>query len=160
MTGPLAVLRVCAIVAVALLLTGCGGGPSVDPDLTVEQAKADTQRLETQVAEAFPVDLVDHVEQMENGTLLRCGDGVWRWSGWTRVYLTEPSLSDQVLRDIAVQFDDSEFAVVDGEPEAYIYGPEGQRVMVSHDEAGRFASIVSGSACFKLRDDQWPGDEY
>ncbi|NYF16142.1 hypothetical protein HDC37_000956 [Microbacterium sp. AK009] len=152
-----------AVLVVALAaLTACQGSEGdVDSDLTVEQAKADTQRFELEVAEAVPADIVDRIEQLETGSLLRCGpDQQFSWSGSTRVYLTvQPTDERQFMEDIAAALDDSEFLLDGDRPITEARGPEGQSVIMSLRDDG-YVNINSGSACFILPEDADPLGDY
>jgi hypothetical protein len=159
MRTPLALSAV--LLAAALVLTGCRGEqPTMDPNLTVEQAKADTQRFELVVAEAIPADLVERVEQMEKGSLLECGaNDAFVWTGNLKIYLKDPASSTHLLQDLADEFEGS-FSEEAGRPETQIVGPEGQDLLITLRDDGDYLNFSSGSACFQLDEGQWSGDLY
>lgn len=154
-------LRGAGLLLAVAVLGGCQGG-NVSSDLTVEQAKADTQRFELEVAELVPAEITDRVEQLETGTLLRCGpDQEYGWTGNTAVYLSAPPADDaELLQSIADSLDEAEIDTESGAPRLIARGPEGQNVIVGVWEDGAYVNIASSSACFILPEDADPLGDY
>lgn len=133
----------------------------MDPDLTVEDVKAASLELQTEVASFVPEDWVERIEQRETGVLLRCHEeDTYQWTGRTFVFLVEPQKDDQLLRDIADAFEGAEFSRDAGTPDAVVRTAEGGVVVVSYRDDRATVSIGAGSACFKLREGQNHWDEY
>ncbi len=171
MTRPLPPTLLMAAV-LALSLAGCGThdeGSDVNQPLTVEEAKAVAQSVETELAAFIPPDIVVSVDQRPFGVLLRCrADGSYQWTGATTVRIAPGKRVDAkaLTSEIVAAYDgrNSFVAAVeqtsDGEPRAHIVGPDSAGYLVSEDPDRAGVRIASFSPCFELQEGLSPGGSY
>lgn len=157
------------LVAIALAVTagGCAraGGTGARSDLTLTEAKAETQALERSIADAFePVGVVT-VDQEPDGVLLSCGEERYQWTGGVELTLGQDLSAQEAASTIASAFDDREgfSAEVEdlqsGGPTAVVSGPDGLAFVGGVDPESR-VSVVSASGCFLLSGDESPFGTY
>ncbi|MFL4475201.1 hypothetical protein ACIPVK_14480 [Paeniglutamicibacter sp. MACA_103] len=123
--------RFVAIAAVVLMvsLSGCmPGNPSEDPtssttteegeavesELTWQEAKAQSQAMELEIAKLIPEEKVVKIEQKANGILFECGEAQHRWKGSTAVTLSAGTDPEPLVKAIEANFQDSRFNIKDG----------------------------------------------
>ncbi|MBF4578005.1 hypothetical protein [Frigoribacterium sp. VKM Ac-2530] len=155
------------MVVMALVVAGCTRSEemTVDREMTLTQAKAETQQLELSIVDAFePVGVVA-VDQKPDGVLLNCGDERYQWTG--RIILTlgqELSVQD-VASTVTSAFSEREGFSTEvrdmqtGGPTAVVSGPDGLS-FVGGTDADSLVRVVSASRCFTLSEDESPFSTY
>jgi hypothetical protein len=163
-----AILGVLSWAVGGVLLAGCG---TVSQDrengLTWQEAKRQTQATELEIASMIPEDQVVSLEQPTKGILLSCDSDRHQWAGFTRVALIAGADVDGIVRVLADAFRDrGEYTVksytditdrdkfqliAQNREETYIVGPGIDRGNIEID---------SGSACFTLPEDVYPGGDF
>ncbi len=134
-----------------VLLSGCTEG-NVSSQLTLEEAKAGAQQLETDIAEQVPTDMVAAVDQQPTGVLVRCDeDNAYQWTGQTIVTLSGNPSGEDLVRDIADAYDEAQYSTDPGYPEAVIATDAGSAI-VSFRERSNEISIGTASTCFRSED--------
>lgn len=151
------------IVTTLVACTSQGEG-EMNLDLTVDQAKAETQALEISVADALPPGEVLSTEQKPDGVLLSCSETTYQWTGRTTFQLDGSRSEHDVLDAVATGFTSQEGfrSTVDdnGERERILVsGPEGLAFVARVSDADEL-HVASASRCFLLRDDESVHDTY
>ena len=100
--GLCSLLGVCCLLPwllCVLVLSGCATSeqPSEETGVTWEEAKADAQAMELEIAAMIPADQVVSVVQKPTGVLLSCDQTQHNWNGSSSVTLT-PGCCMCVLR--------------------------------------------------------------
>ncbi|MBT9605466.1 hypothetical protein [Microbacterium sp.] len=155
-----------------LAMSGCAqdsGGPKVNSDLTVDEAKRSTQAMAQTLAQLVPVELVSAVDQDPDGVLIKCGgDREYQWTGMTRVTLSPevPYDGNEVTQDIAAQYRDASpyharlGETSDGEPRVQVFQETGEDHLLSRSVDKSTIEIVSFSPCFTLAEGMSPSEKY
>jgi hypothetical protein len=130
----------------------------------VVEAKAETQALESGVAESLPDGEVVSSEQKPDGVLLSCSETAYQWTGRTTFQLEGGRDRRDVLEDVGAGFrDDDGFSAELREgsttPLMVVSGPEGLSFVADVDDDG-VLTVASASRCFLLRDDETSFDTY
>ncbi|WP_144764004.1 hypothetical protein [Curtobacterium sp. 9128] len=149
---------VLAVVAVLSLMTGCAMSeqqPKVSPTQLAD-AKHLTQRSEVQLVDLLPEEDVSGVEQLSEGTVLRCGDG-FQWSGRIRATLSDGVNADTAQEQIAEAATSrgdvvSEDRVSTGGRRYSIRTKDEVVLLVTVWDNGTMVNITSASPCFRLPD--------
>lgn len=160
-------------VAVVLLcvsvLSGCapdGDVPSEENSVTLEEAKADAQAMEMEIASLIPGDLVVGVEQKPDGTLFSCDEKQHRWKGSTRIMLTPDADPESIVMDLEVRMsDDDRFASRNwfdptGAYNVQLMSPESAANFIFGEDDPHTIRIASGSVCFTLPEGVYPGGTF
>lgn len=170
--GPRAGLLSCVAV---VALAGCAAIPlpgtprqeaPLNTDLTWEQAKADAQKKELEIADLVPADLVVKIDQKEKGTLLSCKGGQDNWNGATTVTVASGTDVDAIVKSIEAHYraQGTEVFVdtdVDGSYMIQLRLPEpGENYVIGKDIEDNQLRIDSGSACFTLPEDIYRGGAF
>ncbi|MBM3714919.1 MAG: hypothetical protein FJW64_04155 [Actinobacteria bacterium] len=148
------------------ILSGCLKEQSaVDNDLTVDEAKQSTQSVEILIADAIPLQFVDSVAQKPKGLFLSCGQGGHSWTGSLRVEIIGNPQAEEVLGPVVAEFagrDDFSTSMRQAQGDAIVdvRSGEGGLWIVRYLREDGLVVIHSGSPCFHLPDDIWPGDHY
>ncbi|WP_314101591.1 hypothetical protein [uncultured Frigoribacterium sp.] len=160
-------IAIALALAVTVTAGGCAraGETGARSDLTLTEAKAETQALESSIADVFRSDHVASVEQRQEGVLLSCTEDLYRWTGALEFTLPG-ALSD---RDVAERLADaldsrdgwsSEVQAWEtGGPTAVVSGPQGLSFVGNVDE-DRHVTIASASRCVALSGDESPFSTY
>jgi len=136
----------------------------MNQDLTVDEAKAETQTLENGVAGALPDGEVVSSEQKPDGVLLSCSDSTYQWTGRTALQLDGSRDRREVLYDVGSAFSEEDgfsAALREGSttPLMVVSGPEGLSFVADVDDAG-LLTVVSASRCFSLREGESSSGTY
>lgn len=150
-------------------LVGCA--PAVDEpnegsNVTLEEAKAEAQAAELELASLIPEDVVASIEQKPDGTLFSCDEERHRWKGSTTVVLVPEADTTAVVKQLESDVrDEGRFSVeswvdvtdtysvqltLPGSVENYIFS-EGEPHTIR---------IASGSVCFTLPEGVYPGGKF
>ncbi|QQD77184.1 hypothetical protein I8920_05460 [Curtobacterium sp. YC1] len=158
--------KLIAPIVFLTLLTGCStmdnnrpessepASPSASPEVEIRAAKARTQRVELEIAEAIPERT--SVRQQEKGTLFPCGDHQRQWVGGTDVVTAGEPDMDAVVAAVEQAWDGkSEWAVekrqdADGIPTIDISTSDGQGYLISRGTEAKTVQILSSSSCFAV----------
>ena len=174
--------RFVAIAAVALVagLSGCTTsdrfgeptsatpgkeGVSVESELTWQEAKAQSQAMELEIAELIPEDKVVKVEQKATGILFECGEAQHLWKGSTAVTLSAGTDPEPIVQAIEAHYQDSRFTIktstsVTGNYRIQLRSPDtSENYIIVKDGPGE-VRIASGSACFTLPEGVYPGGDF
>ncbi len=159
---------ICAIAsALAVTVGGCARADEAGtkPELTLTEAKAETQALELSIADAFETVGVVAVKQKQEGVLLGRGDERYQWTGDMVLTLGRELSVEETASTIAGAFDGREgfSAEVEdlqsGGPTAVVSGPDGLS-FVGGVDADSLVSVVSASRCILLSGDESPFGRY
>lgn len=140
----------------AVVLTGCvtnGGTGVTDPTsntTTLEDAKAFTIEVQTQLASYIPEDKVATRRDITKAHLLRCPDGEYEWPGGVRIELTGTIDQQSVLDAIRSDFGDRpEWTVesLDAAPGFVLRHENTSEFFADFPTSGEFR-VLSFSACF------------
>ncbi len=141
--------------ATALLLAGCAA-ESVDPDLSLEDAKRAAQELELELTEFIPSEAAGQPEQSRDGILMQCGAGGHSWAGGTVVPVHEPIDAEALVASIVERYDGSDgldaisIPRPSGEPRVQVLGPFGASAILAENPERTAVEISSFSSCFEL----------
>lgn len=134
--------------------------------LTWEEAKTATQATELEIADLVPAEYVVSMVQKPTGTLFSCDDGQHTWYGSTAIALTPDADAEQIVRTLESHFrDDERFDVrnrrdVVDEYEIQLMSPDTAETYVIGPDGAAALLISSGSPCFTLPDDVYPGGKF
>lgn len=136
----------------------------MNQDLTVDEAKAETQTLENGVADALPDGEVVSSEQKPDGVLLSCSDSTYQWTGRTALQLDGSRDRREVLYDVGSAFSEEDgfsAALREGSttPLMVVSGPDGLSFVADVDDAD-LLTVVSASRCFSLREGESSSGTY
>lgn len=175
--------RHACLIALAsvLALTGCTAPDSnvsdppgttdqqeekMNSDLTWEEAKAATQEMELEIANLIPTELVVSIDQKAKGVLLSCDETRHSWTGATTVTLSSGADIESIVKDIEAHYREAgtEISVdrsVSGNYRIQLLLPsQGENYIIAKDIEDDHLRIASGSACFTLPEDVYPGGEF
>lgn len=172
------------LIVVGAVLAGCvpgnggGGGdkndktpspvetPGVVEGVSWEEAKAQAQAMELEIAGLVPAEVVVGVEQKPTGVLLSCSETEWRWKGATTVTVVAGTEIEPIVRAIEADYAGSRFDLrtrlnIDGQYEVQLMSPQTAEnyIVAEGFEPGQLR-ISSGSVCFTLPEDVWPGGDF
>lgn len=140
---------------------------SVTSELTLEQAKRQTQKTEREIAAFVPPEAVRATEHNEKGYLWSCREkGSYKWMGYFRVTYSAPVDIRTVLDQIAAEFrsrgqyEIRESTHDDGSPRLQIIGAFGEDYLVDENKAATSLEVTSYSPCFVLPEGAWPGSAF
>lgn len=162
-------ITVWLVLLLAAGLTGCAASkeePVLNDSLTWEDAKAETQAVELELASLVPSDVVVRVEQMEEGGLFSCDESQHNWSGATTITVKPGTEIEPIVRQIEAHYqDDARFATrnrldIVGNFKVQLMSPKtAESYLVSEDDADTIR-IASVSACFTLPEGVYPGGSF
>jgi len=161
--------RIALAFACMALLAGCQSqAAGVDENLTWQEAKADAQQMETDVAALIPDDVVVRREQRKTGSLFSCDDDQHQWVGRTTVTVLPGTDTEALIQGIQQAYEDddafeaNESQDINGNPRAQLVATddEGESYLVSRGRTETELDITSGSKCFTLPDDVYPGGDF
>jgi hypothetical protein len=160
-----------------MVLTGCvdespgtprDGAPStvapsstVVPELTLEEAKAQAQAMELEIAGLVPSEVVVSVDQMPKGTLFSCNETEWTWYGATTVTVVEGTDIESIVRSIQAHYEGSRFDLrtrrdIADDFEVQLMSPKtAETYLVGEGFTPTEIRIDSGSECFTLPEGTW-----
>ncbi|GAA3585772.1 hypothetical protein GCM10022198_06340 [Klugiella xanthotipulae] len=170
-------MRVSVVVAAVVLLvigvSGCSGtgrGGNVeegqDMGLTWQEAKADTQKMELEIAGLIPPDKIVSIEQKETGMLFSCSKTEHNWNGATTITVVPGTEIEPIVKDIEEHYLDSRFDIktrlnVMGRYEAQLRSPDTAEIYIlGEDFVPGTIRIDSGSVCFTLPEGVYPGGDF
>jgi uncharacterized protein YciI len=162
----------------ALVLTACGPAevaeikfeetevPVMVSEMSLEEAKAQAQAMELEIAGLVPVGVVVSVDQMAKGTLFSCSETEWTWYGATTVTVVEGTEIEPIVRSIQAHYEGSRFDLrtrqnISDHFEVQLMSPEtAENYIVAEGFEPTEIRIASGSVCFTLPEGTWPGGEF
>jgi hypothetical protein len=156
---------VVALALIALSLAGCTRLPRVDPDLTVERAKAEVLAEGKRLVSVIPEKFVEEYRQLDTAHLLSCTSDSYTWPDQGEVTFKGDPDVPALMTEIAEHYrSKSGFAVRidkdwDGTDMIVLNGEDGANFYLTVWSDG-VLHVDSFSACFVLDEDQWPGDAY
>lgn len=156
--GLMVSLGSAVLIVTTLVACTSEGEGDMNQDLTVDQAKAETQALEISVADALPAGEVLSTEQKPDGVLLSCSETTYQWTGRTTFQLDGTRDRGDVLRDVGADFSDTngfsaELREGSTTPLMVVSGPDGLSFVADVDDSA-VLTVSSASRCFELREDE------
>ena len=170
------------VAAVALLVgtTGCmPGDQSREPtstietesstpmenDLTWQEAKAQTQAMELEIAKLIPEDKMVKIDQGKTGILLSCTETQHNWNGASFVTLSKGTEPEPLIKAIEAHYQDSRFTIetdlsITGNYRVQLRSPDTVENYIIVRDDQETISIESGSTCFTLPDDVYPRGDF
>ena len=174
--------RFSAIAALVLLvsLTGCvpfdptaetnnatatSGDAPVENELTWQEAKAQTQAMELEIAKLIPEDKVAKIDQGKTGTLFSCSETQHNWNGATTVTLSKGTEPEPLVKAIEAHYGDSRFTIetdldIVGDYRVQLRSPDTAASYIIVRDDPDSIRIASGSACFTLPEGEYPGGDF
>jgi hypothetical protein len=140
-------------------------GGSVEIDLMWQEAKAQSQAMELEIADLIPEEKVVKIEQKATGILFECGEDQHRWKGSTVVTLSVGTDPEPLVKAIEAHYQDSRFNIktsisVTGNYRIQLRSPDtSENYIIVKDGPGE-VRIASGSACFTLPEGVYPGGDF
>ncbi|WP_284986398.1 hypothetical protein [Arthrobacter sp. fls2-241-R2A-172] len=168
----------------AMVLAGCSGSPGgthIEPpvptatktpgepmkaDLTWQEAKAQTQAMELEIAALIPKDAVISIDQKKKGMLLSCNSTHHKWKGSTTITVVEGTNIEPIVKDIEAHYRGQGLKVsanmdVDKKLLIQIDPPApGENYLVGGGVKPNEIWIDSGSPCFTLPEGIYPGGDF
>ncbi|SDB91349.1 hypothetical protein [Microbacterium enclense] len=161
------IARIGLTVILPLSLSGCFiGANNVDEDLSLPDAKARTQAVERQIADALPGDLVVSIDQNETGSFLSCtSDGGEQWAGGLTARVQAGASAEQLLEPVSKEFEaekdmSSQRWQRDGDDIVEIVGLHQSSWIVRYAPDREEVHVSSFSPCIRLPEGVWRGDTY
>lgn len=135
-------------------------------ELTWQEAKAQAQAMEMEIAALIPKDAVIAIDQKKKGVLLSCDKTQHNWNASTTVVVAEGTEIEPIVRDIEARYraNGANVSVDRNVNDSYriqidLPAP-GENYIVSEGLASNEIRIASGSACFTLPEGADPGGEF
>jgi hypothetical protein len=158
-------IGVVAMALTALSLAGCTLLQPVDPDLTVERAKAAVLAEGKRLVSAIPEKYVKEYRQLDTAHLLSCTSDSYTWPDQGEVTFKGDPDIPAIVEGIAKRYRGKAGFSVEHKKR----WDGGDRIVISGDDGANYYLTIwsdgilhvdSFSACFTLDEDQWPGDAY
>ena len=137
----------------------------VDPDLTVEKAKAEVLAEGKRLVSVIPEKYVASFHQLDTAHLLSCTRDSYRWPNKGEVTFKGNQDIPGLITEIAEHYRSTAGFVVRIEKDS----DGGEMLVLKSDDGAHYYLTIwsdgvlhvnSFSACFTLDEDQWPGDAY
>ncbi|WP_187976585.1 hypothetical protein [Mycetocola sp. JXN-3] len=174
---------VAIVVGLTVCLSGCVSpergvensrsvSPTIDkeaemnPGLTWEQAKGDSQRMELEIADLVPKEVVVSIEQREKGSLFSCTATEHNWNGSTIVRLVPGTAIDPITRVLGEHYRESKWSVngyIDMAGDYMVQltsRPRGESYLFGAGVKPDTIRVGSSSKCFTLPEDVYPGGSF
>lgn len=140
-------------------------GAPVGNGLTWQEAKAQTQDLELEIARLIPEDKVVKIDQGKTGTLFSCSETQHNWNGATTVTLSKGTEPEALVKAIEAQYQDSRFTIetdlsITGNYRVQLRSPHTAASYIIVRDDPNAIRIASGSACFTLPGGVYPGGDF
>jgi len=159
------------VLTLTLTTSGCAttGGPEVNDNLTVQEAKARAQAMEIELAGQIPAEEVASVDQDPAGVLFPCmGEREYQWTGQTKVVLAPGAEYDGAAVTSSIEsnyrgrdgWSASTDQTSDGEPRVQVVGRDDEGYLVALSVDKTFVQILSFSPCFILPEGMSPSVDY
>jgi hypothetical protein len=135
--------------------------PAMVSEISLEEAKAQAQAMELEIAGLVPSEVVVSVDQMPKGTLFSCSETEWRWKGATTVTVAEGTDIESIVRSIQAHYEKSRFDLgtrqdISDHFEVQLMAPAtAENYIVSEGFEPDEIRIASGSVCFTLPEGTW-----
>ncbi|MFK0403793.1 hypothetical protein ACIQTT_15805 [Microbacterium sp. NPDC090225] len=152
-----------------VVLTGCVPGThdrNEENSVTLETAKADAQAMELEIASTIPAGSVVDVVQKPKGVLLSCDKTQHSWNGSTTVTLSAESDAELLIRNLETRmtsderFESRNWVGPTGAFNVQLMSPTTAANYIVSAADERTIVINSGSECFTLPDDVYPGGTF
>ncbi len=149
------------VLAIAILVTGCGTEEPVMEDL--ESAKRTAQQQQEAIVALLPQELITSTEQPDTGVLMACAaEGTAQWTGRATTVLSDLPDLEATLAEMAAAFEEQGFTArwdetISGEPRVQLLGADGDSYLVSPWAEKLTIDVASASPCFPLAEDEHPG---
>ncbi len=134
--------------------------------MTLEEAKAEAQAMELEIASLLPAEMVVSVDQKPTGVLLSCDETQHQWAGGSTVYLAPGTDVENLVKDMEAQMaEDDRFDSRNWLGPTGVYNVQLMSVtsaegyIFSEGEPGT-VDINSFSECFTLPEDVYPGGKF
>ncbi|WOH17734.1 hypothetical protein IRJ34_15480 [Paenarthrobacter sp. GOM3] len=168
----------------AMVLAGCSGSPGgthIEPaaptatkaqgepmnaELTWQEAKAQAQAMELEIASLIPKDAVVSIDQKKKGMLLSCNKTQHNWKGFTTITVAEGTRIEPIVRAIETHYRAKGTKVsadrnLNEDYRIQIDPPApGENYIVSEGLAPNQIDIDSGTPCFTLPKGIYPGGDF
>ena len=157
------------VVVCSAILGGCAFSaeqPSQESKVTLEEAKADAQAMELEIASLIPTDMLVNVDQKPTGVLLSCDETKHQWAGGSTVSLAPDTDVENLVKKMEARIaEDDRF-----DSRSWL-GPTGgynvqlmsttsaEGYIFSEGEPGT-VDINSFSECFTLPEGVYPGGKF
>ncbi|WP_187976584.1 hypothetical protein [Mycetocola sp. JXN-3] len=134
--------------------------------MTWEQAKADSQRMELEIADLVPEDKVLRIEQQTSGVVTACTATQHNWTGSTTVTLIPGTPIEPITRALEDHYPESKWSAdgyIDMAGDYMVQltsRPRGESYLFGQGVYPDTIRIDSSSTCFTLPEDKLPGDEF
>lgn len=154
------------MLATVSVVAGCSNQPAEEEGVTMslswQEAKAEAQSMEIQIVSVLPEDSVEAVEQKTEGILLSCSKGEHNWNGATTVTLGPGADPETLIRFIEDEYRESSYQIrtrlnIVGQYEVQLFAAGTAESYIIAEDAPGTIRIASGSRCFMLPDDVYPG---
>ncbi|MEC5191971.1 MULTISPECIES: hypothetical protein [unclassified Arthrobacter] len=136
-------------------------------ELTWQEAKAKAQAMELEIAALIPKGTVTSIDQKKTGVLLSCNKTQHNWNGSTTVTVAEGTKIEPIVKDIEAHYQSGAFGVrnrldIGGyyEVQMIARSGSGENYIVAEGLAPNEIRIDSGSLCFTLPEDIYPGGDF
>ncbi|MFF7292840.1 hypothetical protein ACFY9N_09935 [Microbacterium sp. NPDC008134] len=135
--------------------------PVTASQVSLEEAKAQAQAMELEIAGLVPSEVVVSVDQMPKGTLFSCSDVEWTWYGATTVTVLEGTDIEAIVRSIQAHYEGSRFDLrtrrdIADDFEVQLMSPKtAETYIVGEGFTPTEIRIDSGSVCFTLPEGTW-----
>ncbi|WP_087013043.1 hypothetical protein [Leucobacter sp. 7(1)] len=126
------------------------------------EVKERTQTQELDIAASLPEAWVSEIEQVPDGFLLDCSSTEMTWNGLTKVGLSAGVDPTDAVHHLESRFAGTAFTIgtrlnVVGQYELQLVAQDGvENYIIAEGEPGTLR-IASGSPCFVLPEDTYPG---
>ncbi|MEN0102349.1 MAG: hypothetical protein AAGC90_05425 [Curtobacterium sp.] len=153
------IVKTVGVASVVGALAGCAANPvdEGDPMERIAAAKELTQRSERAAMELLPKGDVIDIEQLSEGSFLRCSGG-YVWSGNIRASLREGEDGAGAQETLAVRAEERgddvrEDELLSGRRRYSITTDDGVQMLLTVWDHGTVLDIDSASPCIRLPDD-------
>ncbi len=137
-----------------------------DTGLTWQEAKAQTQATEMDIADQIPRDVVLSKDQQEKGGLLSCGPDRHRWKGATIVTVISGTDIESLVKDLADHYaQETEYEIstrrnILDQFELQLVVPDASENYIVAEFNTDSIRIPSSSSCFTLPEGVYPGGDF
>lgn len=158
------------MVTVVVTGVGCATSDQYEDDegtkpVRLQEAKEKTLAVEREIADAFAVDDVVSVEQLQEGVLLSCTDDQYQWTGRLQIELLPRVEGDVALGTFEGVFRDRvgytfQTREAQGLTALIVSGPSGEAFVGDYDAETHLLNVASASICVTLEGDESPLGTY
>lgn len=134
--------------------------------MSLQKAKSMTQRVEREIVDGIPPELIVGKEQKERGSLLSCSDGRHHWAGHFQVTFTAGVDGTDVVEQMARRWPERDGyraraeKTPMGAPRFTLTGPGQSIYMMDFSLRGDLARLSSFSPCVEVKPGEVRGPFY